>query len=192
MSMGEDSADRSVKGRLLVATPGLLDPNFFRTVVLVVEHNDEGAAGVVLNRPTQTRLEGSPLDAWRDLAADPQLVFVGGPVSPDAAVCLARIAGQSTPIGWQPVIGGLGVIDLGRDLADVRPSIDRLRVFAGYAGWGAGQLEEELESDSWYVIDADPEDALSAMPGSLWRFVLKRQGGKLALVSNFPADPSMN
>lgn len=187
--MADDGS--TLRGQLLVATPGLSDPNFFRTVVLVVEQGGEGAAGLVLNRPTETEL-GGPLDAWRGMAASPPLVFVGGPVSPDAAVCLARSAPEVRPPGWEPVVDGLGVLDLSREADDVRAGVDRLRVFAGYAGWGPGQLEGELEQGSWYVLDADPEDALTSLPGGLWRFVLKRQGGKLALVANFPADPSMN
>lgn len=181
----------ALKGRLLVATPGLLDQNFFRTVVLIVEHNDEGAAGVVLNRPTETELSG-PLEDWRGKAADPPLVFVGGPVSPDAAVCLARSHSGAQPDGFEPVVGGLGVLDLSGEAAVMQTEVDRVRVFAGYAGWDSGQLERELAEGSWYVLDADPEDALTSEPGGLWRFVLRRQGGPLALVSNFPADPSMN
>jgi putative transcriptional regulator len=182
----------TLKGRLLVASPGLLDPNFFRTVVLLVEHNDEGAAGVVLNRPSETPLTQSPLEAWEAVAADPPLVFVGGPVQPAAAVCLARTRPDSTPDGFEPVLDHLGVIDIGREISELRPALDRIRVFAGYAGWGAGQLEGEIEEGAWYVLDADPEDALCSQPGGLWRFVLKRQGGQLALVANFPADPTMN
>jgi putative transcriptional regulator len=169
-----------------------MDANFFRSVVLIVEHTDEGAAGVVLNRPSETELSEGPLEDWSPFAAEPQLVFVGGPVAPDSAVCLARTGPGSAPPGWQPVVGGLGVLDLSLEVGDVREGIDRIRVFAGYAGWGAGQLEDELESGSWYVLDADPEDALTSMPGALWRFVLRRQSGKLALVANFPPDPSMN
>jgi putative transcriptional regulator len=188
----DDGERESLKGRLLVAAPGLYDENFFRTVVLIVEHNEEGAAGLVLNRPSESDLQSGPLHAWTDLAAEPPLVFVGGPVQPSAAICLARTAPDGAPEGWQHVIGGLGVLDLGRELDEVRAGIDRLRVFAGYAGWGAEQLEAEIDEGSWFVLDADPEDALSSQPGGLWRFVLKRQGGKLALVSNFPADPSLN
>jgi putative transcriptional regulator len=182
----------TLKGRLLVATPALVDPNFFRAVVLLVEHNEVGAAGVVLNRPSDTSLTGSPLEAWQDVAADPRLVFVGGPVQPAAAVCLARALPDSCPDGFEPVLEGLGVLDLGREIAALRPTLDRIRVFAGYAGWGAGQLEDEIDEGAWYVLDADPEDALCSQPGGLWRFVLKRQGGHLALVSNFPSDPTMN
>jgi putative transcriptional regulator len=182
----------TLRGRLLVASPGLLDPNFFRTVVLLVEHNDDGAAGVVLNRPSETPLTQSPLEAWEDVAADPPLVFVGGPVQPAAAVCLARTRPDRRPDGFEPVLDHLGVIDIGREFSELRPALDRIRVFAGYAGWGAGQLEGEIEEGAWYVLDADPEDALCSQPGGLWRFVLKRQGGQLALVANFPADPTMN
>jgi putative transcriptional regulator len=182
----------TLKGRLLVATPGLVDANFFRAVVLLVEHNDEGAAGVVLNRPSDVALNDGPLEEWQDMAADPPLVFFGGPVQPGAAVCLARAQPHEEPEGFQPVIGGLGVVDIGREDVEIRPHLDRIRVFAGYAGWGAGQLESEIEEGAWYVLDADPEDALCSQPGGLWRSVLKRQGGRLALVANFPADPTMN
>lgn len=181
-----------LRGRLLVATPSLLDPNFFRTVVLMVEHSDDGAAGLVLNRPSEMPLDEGPLKAWEDVAAEPPLVFVGGPVQPAAAVCLARAAADAAPTGFEPVVDGLGVVDIGREMAELRPCVERIRVFAGYAGWGPGQLETEIEEGAWYVLDADPEDALSSQPGGLWRSVLKRQGGHLALVSNFPADPTMN
>ncbi|MEX2537455.1 MAG: YqgE/AlgH family protein [Actinomycetota bacterium] len=190
MTDGRES--EALRGRLLVATPHLLDPNFFRTVVLVVEHSEEGAAGVVLNRPSDTELSEGPLGDWERIAADPPLVFVGGPVAPGAAVCLAKSAPEERPPGWQPVVDGLGVLDLGHEVDEIRPGVDRVRVFAGYSGWGAGQLEMEIDDGSWYVVDADPEDALSSQPGGLWRFVLKRQGGKLGLVANFPVDPSSN
>ncbi len=190
--MTGEQPEQSLRGRLLVAAPGLIDANFFRSVVLIVEHNEDGALGVVLNRPSETELSEGPLESWTSLAAEPPYVFVGGPVSPDSAVCLARTAPETPPPGWQRVVGGLGVLDLSSGIDDVREGIDRIRVFAGYAGWGVDQLESELEEGSWYVVDADPEDALTSMPLALWRFVLKRQGGKLALVSNFPPDPGMN
>jgi putative transcriptional regulator len=192
MTAEPEPGRQSLRGRLLVATPGLIDPNFFRAVLLVVEHTAEGAAGVILNRPSETEIDGTPLDSWKELAADPPLVFVGGPVAPDSAVCLARAAYDARPDGWEPVVGGLGVVDLSRGIDDFREGLDRLRVFAGYAGWGEGQLEAELNEGSWYILDADPEDALTSMPLALWRFVLRRQRGKLALVANFPTDPSMN
>ena len=181
----------TLKGRLLVATPALVDPNFFRTVVFVVEHTEQGAAGVVLNRPSETELASTPLDAWQPVAAEPPLIFVGGPVEPSSAICLARMS-DAPADGFQHVIGGLGVLDLESSPDAIKANLDRLRVFAGYAGWGGGQLEDEIEEGSWFVLDADPEDALSSQPIGLWRFVLKRQGGQLALVSSFPADPTMN
>jgi putative transcriptional regulator len=175
---------------LLVATPALIDPNFFRTVVLVIEHNDEGAAGVVLNRPSEMELRGGPLEGWSEVAAHPPLVFVGGPVQPTDAFCLARVEQSQTVEGWSRVVDGIGLVDLNDDAA--RTSVERLRVFAGYAGWGPGQLEGEIDEGSWFVLEAEPEDALSADPVTLWRVVLKRQGGNLSLVSNFPIDPTMN
>ncbi len=181
----------TLKGRLLVATPALVDPNFFRAVVLLVEHTDQGAAGLVLNRPSETELGATPLEEWEPVAADPPVVFVGGPVEPTAALCLARMSDEP-PTGFQHVVGGLGVLDLESTPDELRTNLDRVRVFAGYAGWGEGQLETEIDDGSWYVLEADPEDALSSQPIGLWRFVLKRQGGQLALVSNFPADPTMN
>jgi putative transcriptional regulator len=189
---GASHNNGTLKGRLLVATPGLVDPNFFRTVVLVVEHNDDGAAGVVLNRPSEVPLSPGPLAEWDTFAADPPLLFVGGPVSEDNAVCLGRLNPNVTMPGWEPVIGGLGVVDLGGEVKEAKGVLDRVRVFAGYAGWQSGQLEDEIDEGAWYVLDADPEDALSSQPGGLWRFVLQRQGGKLSLVANFPADPNMN
>jgi putative transcriptional regulator len=180
----------ALKGRLLVATPALVDPNFFRTVVLVIEHTEEGAAGVVLNRPSEMELGASPLAAWEDVAADPPRVFVGGPVSPTDALCIAHKRSTADLAGWQPVTAEIGMLDLASD--EVRTEVDGLRVFAGYAGWGPGQLEGEIEEGSWYVLEADRGDVLSSDPSTLWRDVLQRQGGKLALVSSFPVDPSMN
>lgn len=187
-----DHGGECVKGRLLVAAPALVDPNFFRTVVLMVEHTDEGAAGVVINRPTDTALSEGPLDEWSDIAADPALVFEGGPVSRESAVCLGHLRPQVSTDGWQQVIGGVGVVDLGAESSTLRTTVDRVRVFSGYAGWGPGQLEEEIAEGAWFVLDADPEDAMCGEPGGLWRFVLRRQGGNLALVASFPADPTMN
>jgi putative transcriptional regulator len=186
------SADGSTKGRLLVAAPALIDPNFFRTVVLMVEHTEDGAAGVVINRPTDVELAGGPLEEWTDLAASPPLVFEGGPVSREHAICLARVYPNTALDSWQPVVGGVGVVDLGAEQHTLRTALDQVRVFSGYAGWGPGQLEAEIDEGAWFVLDADPNDALSTEPGGLWRTVLKRQGGSLALVASFPPDPNMN
>jgi putative transcriptional regulator len=181
----------SVRGQLLVATPELQDPNFIRTVVLVLEHSPEGALGLVLNRPTDTLLSGS-LPAWADLGAAPAVVYVGGPVQPEAAIGLGRRAGDTDPEGFAPLFGDLGTVDLERDPREVAPRVDAVRVYVGYSGWGPGQLDGELAADGWYVVDALPEDPWSSRPDSLWRGVLRRQSGPLRLVAGFPADPSMN
>lgn len=182
----------SYRGRLLVATPVIGDPNFHRTVVLLLEHNDEGALGLVLNRPTDVSVL-DPLPEWEGLAASPRVVFVGGPVEQGAAIGLAqRRPVQSGDDGFSPVLGLIGTLDLSRDPHEVDDTIERVRVFAGYAGWGPRQLEQELASDAWVVVDAHPDDILCDDPGELWHQVLRRQGGDLALLSYCPSDPSLN
>jgi putative transcriptional regulator len=185
-------------GRLLVATPVLGDPNFRRTVVLIVEHEDEqGTLGVVLNRPTEVPV-GQVLEPWTDLATDPSVVFSGGPVAPNSALALALVPGTDEPIGWHPLDGGpptmarLGLVDLDAPPGLLAPAITRLRVYAGYAGWGTGQLQGEIDEGAWYVLPAEPADAFSAEPARLWSTVLRRQGGELAYVATFPDDPTLN
>ncbi len=182
----------SLRGRLLVATPDLADPNFFRTVVLVLEHSDDGALGVVLNRPSPATAVEDPLPAWASLAVDPPVIFVGGPVQPEAAIGLARRAERAAPDGFAPLSDELGTVDLERHPAQVAPRVDRVRVFAGYAGWGPHQLEQELDADGWFVVDADPSDLWTADPDTLWRTVLRRQRGKERIFAEFPLDASLN
>jgi len=181
--------EESLKGRLLVATPNLEDPNFFRTVVLVIEHGDEGALGVVLNRPSGLEVS-EPLPAWAEVAAQPPVVFVGGPVSPSSAICLGRMAGEGHD--WQPLVGSVGAVDLNVGPGEVSPRPQVVRVFAGYAGWGPRQLEAEIVSGGWFVVDAEPDDALSPAPDDLWSDVLRRQPGRLALFADYPLDPTAN
>ena len=190
--MGKTSGvrDRSLRGRLLVATPVLRDGTFDRTVILVLEHGDEGAVGVVLNRPSDLDLAG-PLPDWRSAAAEPGVVFVGGPVAQGGAICLGRAASRSAD-GWEAVVGPVGVVDLSLPAADVLAVVEAVRVFTGYAGWSEGQLEAELEVGAWVVVDAEPEDALSSDPEALWRSVLRRQRGRTAWLANFPDHPSLN
>lgn len=181
-------------GRLLVALPVLVDPNFARTVVLVLASDDEdGSIGVVLNRPTSTGV-GEPLPGWERLAASPGVMFLGGPVGPTAAIGVARSTGGAPADGWSPVAGQLGTVDLAAD-PDVLASsgaIDVVRVFSGYAGWGPGQLEDEIAEGAWLVVDAAPDDVLCAEPDRLWRLVLRRQGGRVAWLANMPPDPQLN
>ena len=181
------------KGRLLVATPPLEDPNFDRTVVYVLEHHDEGALGVIINRPTPEQLD-EPLDRWVDLQSSPNGVFAGGPVEPDALIALAY---TREPIAvptdeLSPVAGRVVSADLTIDPALVAAEVEAVRIFRGYAGWGPGQLEIEIEAGAWLVLDPDPGDLFGQDPEELWRNVLRRQGGRLAWLAEAPDDLSAN
>ena len=184
-------------GRLLVATPLLGDPNFRRTVVLVVEHEvTEGTLGVVLNRPTKIPV-GQVLEQWTELATDPSVVFRGGPVAPNSALALALIPGEEEPLGWRaldgaPALARLGLLDLDTPPRLLAPAIQSLRVYAGYAGWSPGQLEAEIGEGAWFVLPAEPGDVFAAEPERLWRAVLRRQEGEVAFLATYPDDPSLN
>ena len=181
----------SLRGRLLVSTPGLGDPNFERAVVLLLEHDPEGALGVILNRPTDTAV-GEVLPDWQDLTSDPPVVFAGGPVDGTAAICLGSTRPGVVNAAVQAVSPTLGVVDLDSDPALLAADVAYIRVYAGYAGWGAGQLDAEVEAGGWIVVDCLPPDPFTASPLTLWRGVLRRQGGRLALASTYPADPTHN
>lgn len=184
-------ADSPTKGSLLVATPLLDDPNFHRTVVLMLEHDDDGALGVVLNRPSEI-VVGSALPDWSDHVGAPDVIFVGGPVSQGGVLALARAAADDVGPGWNPVLPtGIGSLDL--DLApDAIGTFEPARVYSGYAGWGAGQLEAELAQHAWWVVDAHDEDLFTPDPDALWSRVLARADDNLPLFAHFPPDPSMN
>ncbi|MCX2970858.1 YqgE/AlgH family protein [Streptomyces sp. TRM70308] len=181
----------SLTGRLLVATPALTDPNFERAVVLLLDHDDEGSIGVVLNRPTPVGV-GDILQPWAALAGAPGVVFQGGPVSLDAALGVALIPGANGPLGWRRVHGAIGLVDLDAPPEVLAAELGFLRIFAGYAGWGPGQLEDEVEEGAWYVVDSEPGDVSAPRPERLWRSVLRRQRGDLALVATYPDDASLN
>ena len=173
----------SLRGQLLVAAPILHDPNFHRTVVLVAEHGEEGAMGLVLNRPTDT----SVADALPDLAplaGDEDPVYIGGPVALESVLAVAEL---DDPDDSSDLL--FGVVGFVQE-ADV--PVLRGRIFVGYAGWSAGQLEAELEEESWLVLPAEPDDVFSNDPDGLWSAVLRRQGGSYALLSMMPPDPSLN
>lgn len=180
----------SLAGRLLVASPTLEEPTFHRTVVLMLAHNDEGALGVVLNRPSDAEV-GELLPAWADLAAEPPTVFTGGPVSPTAVICLGELRGgddarTDEPIDVEPVVAGLTTIDLTQPPESVAGAVSRIRVFAGYSGWDGGQLEGELDDGGWIVVDRTPADAMTDDVDGLWRRVLSRSGGRAALYARAP------
>ncbi|MFC0602129.1 YqgE/AlgH family protein [Streptomyces palmae] len=210
----------SLTGRLLVATPALADPNFDRAVVLLLDHDEEGSLGVVLNRPTPV-VVGDILESWAGLAGEPGVVFQGGPVSMDSALGVAVVPGEAEwprladgaavstaedgaaqgagprpartdPIGWRRVHGAIGLVDLEAPPELLAAALGSLRIFAGYAGWGPGQLEEELADGAWYVVESEPGDVSSPAPERLWRAVLRRQRSELAMVATYPDDPSLN
>ncbi|WP_280891425.1 YqgE/AlgH family protein [Streptomyces sp. LBL] len=185
----------SLTGRLLVATPALADPNFDRAVVLLLDHDEEGSLGVVLNRPTPVDV-GDILEGWAGLAGEPGVVFQGGPVSLDSALGVAVIPGggsaDRTPLGWRRVHGAIGLVDLEAPPELLASALGSLRIFAGYAGWGPGQLEDELVEGAWYVVESEPGDVSSPSPERLWREVLRRQRNELAMVATYPDDPSLN
>lgn len=186
----------SLTGRLLVATPALADPNFDRAVVLLLDHDEEGSLGVVLNRPTPVDVR-DVLAGWAALAGEPGVVFQGGPVSLDSALGVAVIPGGgegegAAPLGWRQVHGAIGLVDLETPPELVASALGALRIFAGYAGWGPGQLQDELDQGAWYVVESEPGDISSPAPERLWREVLRRQRGDLAMVATYPDDPSLN
>ena len=182
----------SLKGRLLVAAPSLTDPNFDRSVVLILEHSPEGAVGVVLNRPTSVDVSDVFAD-WSSSASTPAVVFSGGPVQLDRLTVLARITDltSATADGTPRVLRELSMIDPRFDPNEVDGVIDA-RFFRGYSGWSGGQLDGEVNLGAWIVVDSEPLDAFSPDPGRLWRRILGRQPGTLAWMANYPDDESVN
>jgi len=178
----------SLRGKLLIASPSLLDPNFARTVVLITEHNEEGAMGVVLNRPSETEVSEVAPELGPIVAAEP--VFIGGPVQPQALVVLAEF-NDPEAAAWI-VVADVGFVAAETESEDLEQAIRRGRVYAGYSGWGAGQLEGELAEDAWIVEPPLPAELFPDDPAQLWQDVLARKGGQFALIARMPDDPSMN
>jgi putative transcriptional regulator len=181
--------EASTAGKLLIATPTLLDPNFHRAVLFIVEHNEDGALGLVLNRPTAAPVLDHVPD-WVGPAAPPSLVFVGGPVANEVAVGLVQEPG-SPPDVWFEALPGIGLIDLTEPPA-AYGGVGRARVFSGYAGWDASQLEFELSTGSWVILAADADTVFSDDPTNLWRRVLARDPGLLRMYASYPTDPRLN
>lgn len=179
-------------GRLLVANPVLGDPNFHRTVVLVLEHGVHGAVGVVLNR-LSPMLVSDVVPGLRDLAVGPGVVHVGGPVQPEAAICLARLHRAHGGDGVSHLFGGIGSVDMDRYPQGMSEAASAVRLFAGYAGWEGGQLESEIADGGWFVVDREESDAFSTDPEALWRGVLRRQRrSSLAMLGSFPENARLN
>ena len=178
----------SLKGQLLVAGPGLLDPNFWRTVVLVGEHSEEGALGVVLNRASETTVEEAAPELAQ-LADGMGRIHVGGPVQPSAVVVLADFV--EPPDDDALVVESVGFLPAEVD-PDELGELRRARVYVGYAGWGPGQLDGELDEGSWIVEPARADDVFTEKPEELWSTVLRRKGGPFGVLATMPPDPSRN
>jgi putative transcriptional regulator len=182
-------ANDSLKGRLLIAGPTLSDPNFARTVVLMAEQGEEGAMGVILNRPA-TITVGEAVPELAQLAGDEDHVYVGGPVQRQAVIVLAEF--DDPEQAGQLVLPGIGFAAADSDFGELANGVRRVRVFAGCAGWAPGQLEAEIGRDDWIIGDPAPDDLFASDAEELWSTILKRMGGNYALMATMPVDPSMN
>jgi len=181
--------EKSLAGKLLVANPLMGDPNFARSVVLIVEDNEDGSMGLILNRASEEPVEGY-LPMWADTVVQPDVIFVGGPVMTDVAIGVG--AGPAIPAdNWSPVVGDVSLIDVAFG-PDHWGGMNGARIFAGYSGWVPGQLLAELSIQSWIICGAQPGDILDPEPESLWNRVLARQPGRLSLYASFPEDLSTN
>jgi putative transcriptional regulator len=179
----------SVAGKLLVAAPTLEDPNFARTVVAIADHGDHGALGVVLNRLSDAEVAEAVPDLAEAAGPDAP-VFVGGPVSPQGIVVLAEFDDPAQAAFV--LVGRVGLVAETTDVGELADVASRCRVFAGYAGWGPGQLDDELEREDWIVAPAQVQDVFSDRPADLWSTVLERLGGTYRLVARMPLDPTLN
>lgn len=179
----------SLAGKLLIASPTLVDPNFSRTVVLIAAHDENGALGFVLNRPSELLVADS-IERLAIVCGDYARVFVGGPVEPAAVIVLAEF--DDTTLASVLIDGDLGLPSIAASAETLADGVRRARCFAGHSGWGAGQLDAELADDAWIVESLAPEDPWTEAGAELWRSVLERKGGEYAIVARMPLDPSVN
>ena len=185
----EELSGDSLRGKLLVASPALVDPNFARSVVLITEHTDDGAMGIVLNRPSDA-LVSDVVPQLADVAGEEAAIHVGGPVQPSALVVLAEFSDPEAA-AWI-VVADVGFASAEVEMGDLARAVRRARVYAGYSGWGAGQLEGEMEVDSWIIEPPMPAELFPEDSEGLWSDVLARKGGQYALIARMPEDPSVN
>ena len=184
-----EGAWSSLRGHLLIASPGLLDPNFHRAVVFVTEHNEEGAMGLVLNRPSDIAVSRA-VPQFGVLVERDAPVYIGGPVQREAVTALAELEDPAEAAAI--AMGDIGFLRADADPDALAGEVRRARIFAGYSGWGAGQLESELEESAWIVERAEPDDVFTLAPDVLWSAVLRRKGGTYAVIAMMPPDPSVN
>ena len=181
------------RSRLLVASPPLDDPNFDRSVVYIIDHSNEGAIGVIINRPLFLP-EIDPMERWHDHLTEPVVIFDGGPVDPSALIALAL----GTPTTPESIEGAVRIadavwsVDLSLDPSFIAPYFGGLRIFRGYAGWSAGQLDAEIDAGGWIVVNAETNDLFGSKPETLWRQVLSRQPGRLSWLADAPDDIEAN
>lgn len=181
----------STKGSLLVAAPLMDEPTFRRTVIYMLQHDDDGALGLVINRPTdEDELPG--LAPWMFELSQPQVVFEGGPVQSNTLIGVASVTADAASEAFVHIDGELGTVDLGHLPSEIVEGLQGLRLFRGYAGWGPGQLDEELDEGAWLVLPCETDDVFSAHPQGLWRNVLRRTGGRVALLADAPDELSWN
>lgn len=181
-----------VAGDLLVASVLLADGVFNQSVVLILDFDADGALGVIVNEISQLPLD-AVLPDWAGAVSEPKLLFHGGPVSPNGAICLASVkSSEEEPPGWRPLFDNIGLLHLDTPIEIVTGAYRDLRIFAGYAGWAAGQLQSEIAEGMWHIVKADYSDVFSASPLTLWRTVLRRQRGELAFFSTWVEDPQEN
>ena len=179
-------------GDLLIASAGLSDGVFDQTVVLVLDSDADGSLGVILNAISQTTLE-SVLPSWVDIVSEPRVLFHGGPVSPNGAICLASVVAQAEePPGWRPLFDRVGLLHLDTPIEIVSGAYADLRIFAGYAGWSPGQLAGEIARRMWHVVPTAYDDVFGRHPLGLWRRVLRRQPNELAFFATWADDPELN
>jgi putative transcriptional regulator len=177
-----------------VAAPVLADPHFTRTVILLLDHDEEGSLGLVLNRPSHVPV-GAVLPPWDGRTTGTDVLFTGGPVADDSALALGLLPGPfdgPEPEGFRRVAGPFGLVDLDLDPDESLAALSAIRIYAGYAGWASGQLDDEVDEGAWYVIDGGPHDVFDTEPLDLWQRVLRRQQGDLAFVATPSTDPSLN
>jgi putative transcriptional regulator len=177
--------DASLAGRFLVATPIIGSPPFERSVVFLLEHDDSGTIGIVINRPTDLPVE-EHLPGFGDMLSDPPLVFLGGPVSSDTAVAIGR--GTAIEFLRPSAVPGIGIVDIDQPVTD----LESLRIFAGYAGWDPGQLEEELAEGAWWIVYPDVDDVFTSRVDGMWERTVERAPGSIPLYATYPPDPSAN
>ena len=179
----------SLRGRLLVAGPSLVDPNFHRSVVLICSHDEAGALGLVLNRVAPLEV-GRAVPELSSVLGSGEPLYLGGPVAPEGVVLLAEF--EEPGDGALMVDDEVGLVVAGANLDELSSRTRRARAFLGHAGWGPGQLEGELEGDDWIVAPFRADDAFTTDPDGLWGRVLGRKGGRYALLATMPPDPSVN